>query len=258
MTDEELAEVEIVESAPAEEEAPQETEVVDSESAESAETEKEGSVNESDKTDGVQRRINKITAEKYELREQVEKLQEKLQQFEKQTQPQEPRLDDPDINGDEGIFKQRFAEYLKHTQPTTTAPVTDTSKDEKVMAFSKKVDTFVTEHPDYREVVAKMPIDNDTSDLLLEMDNGPAVAYHLANHLDQLDALSTLPPLQRAMKIQELNNRFEPAKPKQSEAPDPVSSVAGGGGAIDKDPSKMSVEELAAYDEQQWLKRQRG
>lgn len=259
MTDEELAEVEMVESATTEEaetlgeETPGEGQ--QAEAAESAESEEKDSEKSDKVSPKTQQRINELTAEKYRLREEKEKLAEQLKQFQQQqaSDLKEPTLDDPDINHDPVKYKEKLTEYLQATASAPSqAPAVDTTRNEKVEAFGEKVEAFKEQAPDYVDVVGKMPIDVETSDLLLEMENGPAIAYHLGGHLDQLDRIMQLPPLQRALEISKLNERFTPAEPLTTQAPDPVPSVTQGGSTINKDPGDMTMEELALHDEKQW------
>jgi hypothetical protein len=259
MTEEALAEIETVESAPQEDEVleieenievPLET---DSQAAEVAEPgEKAPEIRDSD-PESVQNRMNKITSDKYaaqaeakEAREELAKAREKLATFNK-----EPGLDDPDINHDQEKFKQKYGAWLQeqNSNTTTAAPQAETAKAEKVAAFGKKVGAFVTETPDYYDVVGKMPIGQDASDAILEMDNGPAVAYYLAQRLDLVDELNDLSPASAALRVLELSRKLgQPAPNKMTQAPDPVASVTTGGGTTTKKPEDMSIEELDAVD----------
>ena len=271
MSDEEIADVVEVGSAPTEEkvsEAPAPTpakqELAEGEEAQSQapedgeSEEKDSDTDKGKESDAVQRRINKITAEKYELRRQLEEKEKRLKEFEQSMTPQkEPTLDDPDINYDQDKLVEKIVSYRLQQKQTTTQPQVDPVKAEKVATFSTKLSDFRKEAPDYDDVVKQMPIGQNASDAILEMDNGPAVAYYLAKHLDVVDELNSLSPVAATLRVQELSRKLQPASPKISQAPEPVESVKNGGGKVTKNTDEMSVEELDRYEEEQYRLRTR-
>lgn len=261
MTEEvELSEVESVGSEPQEAEleevASLETTEPEAQAAEVAESEEEDSdATEGKVPDKVQQRFNKMTREKYELRGQIEEMQKQLEDIQKQskTETKEPSLED--FNYDQDKYKAALVDYgksLATQKQTTTEPQVDTVKAEKVAAFGQRLSEFRKDKPDYADVVSQMPISQIGSDAILEMENGPAVAYYLGNHLDLVEEINDLSPAAAALRIADLSRKLKPAEPKISTAPDPVSSVTSGGGKVTKNTDDMTVEELAAYDEQQW------
>lgn len=271
MSDEEIADVLEVGAAPTEEAAPKveaqptaepepaKTEA-EAQAQEGGETEKKGSDTDKGKeSDAVQRRINKITAEKYELRRQLEEERKKREELESaKPLKKEPKLDDPDINYDQDKLVERIvAHRLQEQKQTTTKPQVDPVKAEKVAAFSQKLADFKSTAPDYEQVVSQMPIGQNASDAILEMDNGPAVAYYLAKHLDVVDELNSLTPVAAILRVQELSKKLQPASPKISTAPEPVESVKNGGGKVTKNTDDMSIEELARFDAEQFKLRHR-
>lgn len=259
----EVSDVEIVDSEPQDAEL-EDVVSLDAESEEVAEPEaqaaeepeageKDPAEQEDEKVNpGVQKRFNKMTREKYELQARIRELEEQNQKNAPSTELKEPSLED--LNYDNEAYKAALIEYGKSQaqKQTTTEPQVDTVKAEKVATFSQKLDAFRAEAPDYADVVSQMPISQAGSDAILEMDNGPQVAYYLGNHLDVVDEINALGPVAAALRIADLSRKLKPAEPKISTAPDPITSIKSGGGKVTKNTDDMSVEELAAYDEQQW------
>ena len=264
----EVSEVELVDSEPQEDElegvvsldAEQSEEQPEEESqaAEVAETEEEDSAEQEDEpkvNPGVQKRINKMTREKYELQARIRELEEQTQKNAPSTELKEPSLED--LNYDNEAYKAALIEYGKSQakNQTTTEPQVDPVKAEKVATFSQKLDAFRAKAPDYVDVVSQMPISQVGSDAILEMDNGPEVAYYLGNHLDLVDEINALNPVAAALKIADLSKKLKPAEPKISSAPDPVTSIKSGGGKVTKNEDDMTVEELDALDAQRFAAR---
>lgn len=271
MSEEELAGVVSTESAAVEEESPEvvaeqggeeettqaveTTESGEKDPATAEESEGEPEKDKPKETDGVQRRMNKLTAEKYKLREELEEANRlRVAAESKLPQAKEPQLDDPDINYDQDKLVDAKVAYKIQQQKNgiPAAPQADPVLQEKVAAFGVKLAPFKEANPDYDNVISAMPIGQSVSDAILEMDNGPAVAYYLGTHLDALDEINNLSPVQVALKVSSLSRKLEPVTNKLTEAPEPVSSVATGGGKVTKNVDDMSVAELDAYDAQQF------
>ena len=251
------AELEGVVSLDAEEsEEKPEEEAQAAEAAESGEKDPAEQEEEDKVPQGVQKRFNKMTREKYELQARIRELEEQTQKNAPSTELKEPSLED--LNYDQEAYKAALIEYgsKKAAQKqTTTQPQVDTVKAEKVAAFSQKLNSYRAEAPDYEDVVSQMPISQVGSDAILEMENGPQVAYYLGNHLDLVDEINALNPVAAALRIADLSRKLKPAEPKISTAPDPVSSIKSGGGKVTKSEDDMTVEELDALDAQRFAAR---
>ena len=253
------------EEAPVTEDKPEAE--VEPEAVESTETgEKDPATPEEEakpaEADGVQRRINKITAEKYELRRQLEEERKRREELEaaNPSKDKPPSLEDPDINYDQDKLVEKMVEYRLNQEKqklSTGEPQPDPARVAKVEAFSSKLSEFKAEAPDYESVVSQMPVSQDTSDAILVMENGPQVAYYLGKHLDVLDEVNSLSPVEKALRIKELSDSLTPAQPKITEAPAPVESVAGSSSRVTKKPEDMTVAELDAYEDEQFRLSQR-
>lgn len=124
--------------------------------------------------------------------------------------------------------------------------------------FTVKEAEFAATVPDYMERVeelgAVVPLSAEVLEAIALSDHGPAIAYHLAQHLEEADQISRLPPHIAAVRIGRIEAQLSAPKPKPvSQAPSPVPTV-GGGSTVPKDPERMSIEEWTAWRNSQLRK----
>ncbi len=204
--------------------------------------------------DGVQKRINKITADKYEEKRRADALQTELDALKTQN-PQvtqatvEPKLEDFDF--DDAKFNSALLDYkldqrMATQQATQTQAQAQVRADELSKSFNVQVEEFTKTAPDYQEVIANVPqLPAETLDAVMQLDNGAQVAYYLGKHLDVADDIATSSPMVAAMKLGEIraNLANNKQKSKPSAAPAPVETLTSGGG-VNKDIGEMTMEEI--------------
>jgi len=126
----------------------------------------------------------------------------------------------------------------------------------KAAEFRKRETDFMAKTPDYREKVYSQatPISQATAELLADSDDGPAVAYYLANNLEVAHQIYDLPPVQAAREIGRIEARLaQPTpKPNLTKAPPPPPTIDAVEPAISVDPSGPEGDQLSMTD---WLKR---
>tara|TARA_R110000868_G_C10972546_1_gene770348 strand:- start:9822 stop:10643 length:822 start_codon:yes stop_codon:yes gene_type:complete len=227
---------EIVED-PAEDEAEEEA---DDANVESAPT--EGDVDEPEEPDAVQKRINKITAEKYEERRKAEKLQRELEELRanksgtNQPTQGEPKLADFDYNDEEyqsALFDYKL-DQREIARKEGEIKANETARIDKINeTFNANLAVFSETAKDYQDVVKDLPeLPNETLSAVMQMDNGPQIAYYLGKHLDVADTVANLSPIMAAIELGKISTRLAgvtaPQK-KQSAAPSPVDRINSGG-----------------------------
>lgn len=103
---------------------------------------------------------------------------------------------------------------------------------------------------DFEDVVFKddIPFTPDTVAALMEIDNGPAIAYDLATKPEKLAELNELSPTQRAIKLGQMSATHTAPKPAiETKAPEPIKPTEDGGGLTTGKPeSEMSYAEMRA------------
>ena len=212
--------------------------------------------------DNIQKRINKITAEKHaekrkagEEKRKAEELQRKLDAMQAAQKPVEtkaPTLEDFDY--DETAFnaasishqvKQGVANESQRLQQQGIAAQQEAVRQQKAQAFDAQVAEVTATKPDYQDVIKNLPeFNGDTLDAIMSSDQGAELAYALGENLELADEIASASPMVAAMKLGELSARLK-QKPqiKPSAAPSPIEPVSSGG-SLSKDIGEMSMEEI--------------
>jgi hypothetical protein len=224
-------------------------EVVEAKEGEEPEQE-QGSEPEKHGKSGYQKRIDKLTREKYETRQALEKLQEEVEALksgkpkEEVKQPDvETKSDDrpkPEDLDDKGNPKyatyEDFVEALtdwktdknlqKRQQEAerTKAEQAETAKLEAMWnAHQERLKEAYERYDDFEEMaerVSKTPIDAAISNAIIELENGPDVLYHLAKNPKLVTSLSKMSDTRAVAEIGRISAMLE--EPEQEEAAIPV------------------------------------
>lgn len=102
---------------------------------------------------------------------------------------------------------------------------------------------------DFDEVVKNpnLPITTSMAKAILQTDAAAEIAYHLGTHPEEAAKIAALSPVAQAIAIGRLEATVsKPAPRKVTNAPKPPPTLKGGA-VPTKDPSKMSMEEYAAW-----------
>jgi hypothetical protein len=189
---------------------------------------------------GVQKRINKLTAEKYAERNRADRLEAQLKELQAPvpppTEPQELTLE---VN-----------EKLQSFRQEETQAQQDTKRQQAAQDFAKRVGESGLE--DYSQVVKPLattvPLDLEVIDVIQADERGPEVAYYLGKNLDVASRITSMSPVMAAAEIGRISAKLSATKkPDISKAPNPVIPV-GSGGAISKSFEEMSMKEIDALD----------
>ena len=100
-----------------------------------------------------------------------------------------------------------------------------------------------TPHFDQVARDTSVPVSQAMAEVIIGLDAGPDVLYHLGKHRDQAARIAQLSPVQAAVEIGRIEAGLARPKPITStNAPEPIKPVRGSG-APQKDPAKMSMAE---------------
>lgn len=215
------------------------------------------------KVDPAERRINRLTAEKYRERARAEAAERELAYLRQQQAPQQQQARD---DGPPKLEQfDSFDRYLEARDTWVTDRATRNAADavnghltqrqqaqmqqQMQERFSTRLREFQSSTPDFEEVIESgdfIPTPAMTQ-AIFESDIGPRIAYYLAQHSEEAQAITRMSPTAaiRALGRIEAKLEAEPVKKPVSAAPKPVEPVSGKGQAT-KDPDKMSTDE--------WLK----
>jgi hypothetical protein len=110
--------------------------------------------------------------------------------------------------------------------------------------FEQKARAFQAETPDYEDRVQFSP---EVIDVIANSDHGPALAYHLATHLDEADRIARMSPHLAAVQLGRLEAQVSAPKRKPvTQAPPPAPTLSGGSTAPRGIRAGMSYEQYKA------------
>lgn len=128
----------------------------------------------------------------------------------------------------------------------------------KVKAWNSQLEKARDEIEDFDEVCAESEatVTPAMSSAILESDKGALIAYFLAKNPAEAERISKLSPSKQAAAIVALEDKVAKPAKQPSKAPEPITPV-GAKSEVEKDPSKMSDAEFAAYRRRQIAQRGR-
>lgn len=124
------------------------------------------------------------------------------------------------------------------------------TKMERVASHQEREAEFAKDLPDYFEIAHYAPINETMADVIMESENGPAIAYYLGKNPRVAASIARLSPLQMAREIGriEATKLAEKPKPPQvSSAPPPAPKLSAGDSKVEKDPKEMTDKEFDAW-----------
>jgi len=223
--------------------SPQVEEVIEAPIVEEVETEGEQPKVEADKQEdedddsslpnGVKKRIDKITRQKYEQQAEINKLKAELETFKAQTAPM---LQEPDISQFEDLdsYVKAQVKYEKELEKQTTQNQQAQQTQAQIVAqeWVSKVDKVRSVAPDFDEAfnkVASIEFAPMALEAVAQHPKGAEIAYMLGKNVSEAYRIAALSPSQQLIAIGEIAARTSVPKPKTvSTAPAPVKPVQGG------------------------------
>jgi len=252
----------IVESSPqVEAEKPETVETV--ENQETKEPEQTETTEDDDNSDslpnGVKKRIDKLTRQKYEAIAEVNRLKSQFEALKAQNAPKsvEPQISDYDDleKYTEAMVRYKYDnEVLSQQQKyAEQARAQNEARD-----WTNKVEKVRAVAPDFDEAlnnVADIAFAQSTLDAVRDHEKGAEIAYLLGKDPVKAYQIASLPPMQQLMALGEIAAKTNLTKPKVvTNAPPPVKPIQGGSSAS-PDISKMSTDEYIKYRNNQKMKR---
>lgn len=235
----------------------------------------------------VQPRIDEFTRAQRQAERETAYWRQRAEAAEKPPEPPKAKPT-PEQFDDYGAYVEAISDWKAEEKIKTTLEARDAAAAEKQTAatratnWSERETQTRTAVADYDEVMraADTPIAQHVIDQLLESEEGPRIAYHLAKHPEIAAKLNTLTPIQAAREIGRLEARVAvpvdsaaaadetppdaastpaPATkpPKTTSAPPPAKPVASGR-ATTVPLEKMSMDEYVATRKAQgasWARR---
>lgn len=125
---------------------------------------------------------------------------------------------------------------------------------DNLATFNKNAAEFRKEHADFDEMIEKPVFNDSMREVLLTIENGPALTYYIGKNSAVADRLRTLTPTQQIYEIGMLANQLKPeAATPVTTAPPPLDVIGDGVGIPEVDTSKMPIGEWMEWNKQQDL-----
>ena len=216
---------------------------------EAKEAEKEP--DESSLPEGVKKRIDKVTRQKYEAIAEANRLKAEIEALKAQSAPKqtEPQMQDFDTFDE---YTNALAEY-KYNQKTQAQAqqYNQQAQAQKVaQEWQSKVEKVRSVIPDFDDVfnnVANIEFAPMAIEAVAQHPKGAGIAYMLGKDVGEAYRIAALPPVQQLIAIGEIAARLNVPKPKTvSTAPTPVKPVGSSSGG------KKSVNEMSDKEFNEW------
>ena len=226
----------------------------ESTAAESQQTEAE----QKPKYDPVQRRINNLTREKYQLRAELEQLRKQVAEVSQPRQPTQaqgaPKLeqfqsfDEYVAAVSEWKAEQKFSELTTAQQRAYQEAQQRQQAAATTQAWESRLNEARKGTPDYDEIIesADVQVTQAMGRAILDSEQGPMVALYLARNPEEADRIAALnsdAAVARAIGRIEAKLEAEELVKKQSSAPKPASAVRGTAGPA----SSLDTQDIATF-----------
>lgn len=211
--------------------------------------------------DGRDLRISELTRRLRQAerdRERLLRLAEDRGQPAPQTQPaqqsvQQAKRTLKDFNYDDNAYTEHLRQETRRTEAAEAARQEAIRLRESEVEglrrekFDERAAAFATAHPDYSEVVeGAWFCSKPMAEAIEDSDEGPALAYYLAQNPDVAKQMSRLSPVQAGRELARLETQLVTERAKAadkpvSQAPPPPPKIEGSDpGNVERDPNKMT------------------
>lgn len=123
--------------------------------------------------------------------------------------------------------EQKFSELYAKQQQAVEKKSIDERAREVIESYNERVAAFTEEHEDFREKISKLRISEEVGpslqNALLEDENGPALAYHIATHPEIQQRINEMSSTQALAYLGRLSERMFPEKAQEAEEAAPPS-----------------------------------
>ncbi len=217
---------------------------------------------------GVQKRIDRLTQEKYRLRAELDFLRSQQPQ---QAQPaqqaqqtsQAPKLEQYNSIEEylDALADHKASQKFDHLAKEREAKESQTRQQQEVAklheSYTKQTEQARQAYGDFDDVVQDpdLPISQAMAEAIMRSTNGADVAYYLGKNPDQAARIASLDPFSAAVEIGRIAATVVRPQPrKTSNAPPPIQPVGARATPV-TDPDKMSADEWMKWRNGQLKKR---
>ena len=217
---------------------------------------------------GVQKRIDRLTQEKYRLRAELDFLRSQQPQQAKPAQQaqqpsQAPKLEQYNSIEEylDALADHKASQKFDHLAKEREAKESQTRQQQEVAklheSYTKQTEQARQAYGDFDDVVQDpdLPISQAMAEAIMRSTNGADVAYYLGKNPDQAARIASLDPFSAAVEIGRIAATVVRPQPrKTSNAPPPIQPVGARATPV-TDPDKMSADEWIKWRNGQLKKR---
>lgn len=210
---------------------------------------------------GVQKRIDKLTQQRYEREARIRELEARIAENERKAQASQPEPDPSKFDSLEQYLDAKVEfEAGKRIREIEQQRDIQQKNAERVAGFNERAIAVRQANPDFDAVLqsAAVNVSQAVMETILESDDGPAVAYHLAKHPTELYRLNAMSERQQVLELGRISARLSAKVPerKVTQAPPPAPAVKATGTGS-KSVSDMTDKEYAEFRKRQDAQRKR-
>ena len=210
---------------------------------------------------GVQNRIDKLTQQRYEREARIRELEAMISENERKAQASQPDPDPSQFDTWEKYLDAKVEfEAGKKIREIEQQRTIQQKNAERFANFNERAAAIRQANPDYDAVLqsAAVNVSNAVMETILESDDGPAVAYHLAKNPTELYRLNAMSERQQVLELGRISARLSAKVPerKVTQAPPPAPAVKATGSGS-KSVSDMTDKEYADFRKRQDAQRKR-
>ena len=210
---------------------------------------------------GVQKRIDKLTRQRYELEARLRERDAIISENERKAQASQPDPDPSQFDTWEQYLDAKVEfEAGKKIREIEQQRTIQQKNAERFASFNDRAAAIRQANPDYDAVLqsAAVNVSQAVMETILESDDGPAVAYHLAKNPTELYRLNAMSERQQVLELGRISARLSAKVPerKVTQAPPPAPAVKATGSGS-KSVSDMTDKEYADFRRRQDAQRKR-
>ena len=209
-----------------------------------------------------QERLNEVTRHRREAERRAESLERELSQYRQATAQSQPQSNEkPPALGDYGYDQDAWAQAMtQYAIAQAESRVEQRFQQQSQRQYEQTVEQqfearsqkYAADHPDFDNSVADLSRNVQFHPALVEAigtsEHGPAIVHYLAQHLDEADRISRLPPHIAAVQLGRIEAQVSTPRAKPvTNAPNPLPTLGGGKATVTKNPDEMSQAEWLAW-----------
>jgi hypothetical protein len=225
---------------------------------------------------GYQRRINRLTSEKYRERARAEQLEARLRELESKSQQPQAKAQDTDLKAPRVEDFKSYEDYerarddyltekvrrdtkreLEEQRKASEAKQAEETERERITKareqFDKRAEEVAESFEDFDDMLSDLYTGNHPAKALdrqgLEFifegsERGPELMHKLWLKPEEARRIAALRPVQQVAELARLEASLTKPAAKTTQAPPPPKTVGPRGGSDGKDPEKMTIEEM--------------